>query len=549
MASWIKSLFGGSAELNELTELPKDLKQIFEQAKRDRKALRDLLRRSEKAQQALQDVSAPLASVQASAESMKLQIDELQARIDSFTDVSQQVDSVELRAVALTESQSKAATTLDDASKRVSDLKVQVREIRSMVDEIVTARDDLTEMAGPYGTVATLLKRVNVLREELQGMQDRGAQLKNTAEKLEVFEGKMGEIQSSHEELAGTVTRTTNSANRLEGRVTELQVEVEKVSDARAVMSELLGPNGGLSVVQKEFGKVKDELSRIEGRTLTLGKLEARVQDIARQADSVAANQQTALSAIQTSSGEVKDLDAKIVDLRSGVESVAVARQEIADLSGPNGALAKLRAKMEEARKQSLDYSEDVARIREDQSDARGSQEAILSRYVELRGSMDNLDKAVEQATNRVASVETTMQDLAKADELASRTERQLNALRGLSDHVSQKTAALERQREAIDRTEAQARALTDLHWELETKLKEAKGQVKEVKKVNASVESLRTLHAQVAEQSEELRAGQARIRTEDKELQNTLANLREEVRTSTQSFELGQANLEAIDQ
>ena len=63
MASWIKSLFGGSAELNELTELPKDLKQIFEQAKRDRKALRDLLRRSEKAQQALQDVSAPLASV------------------------------------------------------------------------------------------------------------------------------------------------------------------------------------------------------------------------------------------------------------------------------------------------------------------------------------------------------------------------------------------------------------------------------------------------------------------------------------------------------
>ena len=184
MASWIKSLFGGNEEVNPLTELPEDLKKIFEQAKRDRKALRDLLRRSEKAQEVLQDVSGPLATVQASAESMTLQMKELQARVDAFTDVSEKVDSVEHRARELTESQSKATTTLDDAAKRVSDLKMQVRDIRSMVDEIVTARDDLTEMAGPYGTVATLLKRVNVLREELQQMQDRGSALKETSAQL-----------------------------------------------------------------------------------------------------------------------------------------------------------------------------------------------------------------------------------------------------------------------------------------------------------------------------------------------------------------------------
>ena len=50
MASWIKSLFGGDEEVDELTELSEDLKKIFEQAKGHRKALRDLLRRSEKAQ-------------------------------------------------------------------------------------------------------------------------------------------------------------------------------------------------------------------------------------------------------------------------------------------------------------------------------------------------------------------------------------------------------------------------------------------------------------------------------------------------------------------
>ena len=548
MASWIKSLFGGNEEVNPLTELPEDLKKIFEQAKRDRKALRDLLRRSEKAQEVLQDVSGPLATVQASAESMTLQMKELQARVDAFTDVSEKVDSVEHRARELTESQSKATTTLDDAAKRVSDLKMQVRDIRSMVDEIVTARDDLTEMAGPYGTVATLLKRVNVLREELQQMQDRGSALKETSAQLDVVDGQIAEIGASQKELTDTVLRGTNSANRLEAQVTELQVQVEKVSDARAVMAELLGPNGGLSVVQKEFGKLKEELARIEGRTVDLGQLEARVEEIGRKADSVAANQQTALNAVQSTSGDIKELDSKVADIRKGVESVSVARQEIADLSGPSGALSKLRTQLEEARAKSLDYSEDVARIKEDQSDARSTQEGLLAQYAELRSKMDALDKGVEQASNRVASVENTMRDLTKAEELASRTERQLNALRGLSDHVSQKTAALERQREAINRTEGQARALTDLHWELEAKLKEAKGQVKEVKKVNASVESLRALHAKVAEQSEELRTGQARIRAEDKELRSALASLQEEVRTSTQSYELGQANLEAID-
>ena len=201
MASWIQSLFGGSGEI---TELPEDLQKIFVQAKRDRKALRDLLKRSEKAQQILQDVSGPLAAVQTSAEAMSQQIAQLQERVDTFVDISAQVDSVEERAKKLAESQSKSETTLNDASGRVSDLKMQVRDIRSMVDEIVTARDDLAEMAGPYGTVSTLLKRVNVLREELQQMQDRGTGLKESFAQLDVVEKQIQEIAESQNELAGS---------------------------------------------------------------------------------------------------------------------------------------------------------------------------------------------------------------------------------------------------------------------------------------------------------------------------------------------------------
>ncbi len=47
MQSWLKSLMGSG----ELTEIPEELTKLLAQAKRDRKALRELLKRSETASQ------------------------------------------------------------------------------------------------------------------------------------------------------------------------------------------------------------------------------------------------------------------------------------------------------------------------------------------------------------------------------------------------------------------------------------------------------------------------------------------------------------------
>ena len=107
MASWLKSFFGGSEQIKDL---PEDLQKMLAQAQRDRRALRDLLRRSEKAQQILLDVSGPLAAVQAGAEAMSQQMTDLQARADSIDGISSQLDSVEQRAKELAESQSRSDT-------------------------------------------------------------------------------------------------------------------------------------------------------------------------------------------------------------------------------------------------------------------------------------------------------------------------------------------------------------------------------------------------------------------------------------------------------
>ena len=106
-----------------------------------------------------------------------------------------------------------------------------------------------------------------------------------------------------------------------------------------------------------------------------------------------------------------------------------------------------------------LTYGEEVALIREDQAGVRAAQESVSLEYRELRSKLEAVDEGVDKANANVARVEKAKLDLTKAEELGARTERQLNALQALSDHINQKTGSVERQREALDRTEAQARS------------------------------------------------------------------------------------------
>ena len=71
----------------------------------------------------------------------------------------------------------------------------------------------------------------------------------------------------------------------------------------------------------------------------------------------------------------------EVSSLEADLQSVAVARQEVQDFFGPQGALTKIRKQVEQAREQALDYGENVARIREDQAELRNSHESAAARY------------------------------------------------------------------------------------------------------------------------------------------------------------------------
>lgn len=452
MRSWLKSLRGSG----ELTELPEELTKLLAQAKRDRKALRDLLKRSETASKEMGSLADPLEAMRATAESLTSQMSALQAQAESFKKATSRIDAVTAHATGLAEWQAAHDSSSEEADRTIGELTTKVHDLRTVVGEAVAAKDEIMELLDPKGDVTKVRAQIN-----------------------------------------------------------DLMVDI----------------------------------SRLEVRSDDFAQMEARIAAIGEQAEGLDEDQRVMVRSVESVSKRLAETGANLSELNDGLQSAALVKQEIEDLSGPKGALVKIRAQLEEAREKSLDYGQEVARVREDQAVVRAAQEGVVSRYEDLSSKMEAIDSGVEKANASVARVDKVMLDFTKAEELGARTERQLNALQTMSDHINQKLASVERQREALDRTEAQARALTDLHWELEAKLKEARSQIKEVRKVHSSVDDLGELNAKVAERSDELRAGQVLVERESKTLRAALAGLQEQMRRSTKRFELEQSTLEVDGQ
>ncbi len=424
-----------------------------------------------------------------------------------------------------------------------------------MVKNAASASQSLQEIAVPLEETRTAIKDID---GQLAGLKDNTA-FGEVFSRIESLEERTKDLAQSHDQATSSLAATLHGANDLEERLTGLHQVVSEVSDARDDLVKLSGPAGMVVKLKEQIARLEDQIREVEKRGDGLRDVTFRIEVAETRAKEVTAEQIELAKALEKTLGGVEELEAKFTDLadlegrlsgmRSDIERLATAHQETAEFLGPSGMMAKLRDQSENLRRQLAEYGGQIVRVREDQSDIRSSQERALSKYDEVRSHLDGLNEEIGKATARLSSVEVTMRDLSKAEELASRTERHLNALWALSDHVTQKSAALEMQREVVDRAEAQLRNLTDIQQSLRTQLQKAQEQVKEIKKGHSNLEKLRSLNSEVSGRTAELHAEQARIDKGSEELREQLTGLQEEVRLGAERFRLESGGLEAIGQ
>ena len=275
--SW-KSLFGSG----ELTELPKELTDLLAQSKRDSKALRELLKRSETAAKKFERLVDPLEAMQATAKSLNAQMSELQGRVDSFGEAVSTIDAVAGQAAGLAQSQAAHVSSTEEADSKVSELTTKVTELRTVVEGAMTAKDEVAELVGPESPVAQLLEEVKSVRADLRQAEERTTALGESVSRFGVLEQRADELGKSQENLAGTVKSSSEEADRtireLAKKVDELRSVAEDAITAKDEVAELTGPESRVTRLLEEVTRARADLVRAEKRATALGESVSRLE-------------------------------------------------------------------------------------------------------------------------------------------------------------------------------------------------------------------------------------------------------------------------------
>ena len=101
MQSWIKTLLRSG----KLEELPEELTKLLAQAERDRKALSDLLKRSEAASKKIEGLADPLDALTTTAETLSSQMSQLKAKVEGLEGAASKIETTAAQAAVLAESQ------------------------------------------------------------------------------------------------------------------------------------------------------------------------------------------------------------------------------------------------------------------------------------------------------------------------------------------------------------------------------------------------------------------------------------------------------------
>ena len=233
------------------------------------------------------------------------------------------------------------------------------------------------------------------------------------------------------EELPAELAKLLAQAKRDRKALRDLLKRAETASNR---VEDLADP---LEAMQATAESLNSRMEQVQTQVDSFEVVAATIDSVAAHATGLAEQQAAREASSEEADRTIGELTTKVNGLRTAVEGAMAGKEEVARLLEPEGSLAKVRTQVEEVREKALDYGQAVERTREDLADARSTQEALSSRYEALQSKMESLEEGVDKANTSVARIDSVVLDFEKADELGARTERQLNALQTMADHIN----------------------------------------------------------------------------------------------------------------
>ena len=298
-----------------------------------------------------------------------------------------------------------------------------------------------------------------------------------------------------------------------------------------------------------ELDSLRERCEAVERDVAGIDRLRAQLAAAEAQAEQVARTQTRTETQVAHAGEDVERIQSRMAELGHKVDTALLLREALDAFLSPENPIAGLRSEAEALRTQVAEMGEGVGRIRAQHDDALRAHRHTMSRLEAIDDEHQAAASRLEETARRLQSVERSLDPLTQATDAIPGIQHQLAVLKSLAEHVAQKMTAVEQQREAVDRAANQISKLTVLDRELDTWLRRQEEQIRRFSAIESRIADVQALQAKVLAHTNELQASQQVAESAQQAARQALVELREQMRKSSEGFELENRGLHAVSE
>jgi len=298
-----------------------------------------------------------------------------------------------------------------------------------------------------------------------------------------------------------------------------------------------------------ELDGLRERCADIERSVAGLERLGSQLSIAEEQAERVIKTQTATETRLAHAGEDVERLQGMMGGLSDKVETALLLREQVESFLSLQGPLAALRTDADTLRTQLGELAENVARMRTQHDDALTAHRHTTSRLENFDQDFQAATGKLEDVVRRVQSVERSLEPINHASTAIPDVQHQLAVLKALADQVAQKTNMLEQEREAVDRAATQIAQLTRMDRELDAWLRRQEEQIRRFGPIEAKLTEVKTIQDKVLSRTEELQSTSQKIEEAQQSARQALTDLREQMRKSSEGFELEHRGLHAVSE
>ena len=301
-------------------------------------------------------------------------------------------------------------------------------------------------------------------------------------------------------------------------------------------------PMARLEALEQRLAALAKGVAAAERLTTELTAAQARADHLKAASEQISAR-------VAESNAEMERVRADAAALGTKLDAALALREEIDRADAVRQQLGELRGQTDAFVVQMRDLGGNVARLRSVHDDVLRADKHAAARLDLVDQRLQSVDTKMDNVEQRAVSAQQALEASLRLAAGLPDAQHQLAVLKVTADQVTQKMAVLEQHRDALDRVTAQAANIVGLRAELDTAARRQEEHARTLNTVEAKLGELQAAHVPVLARCEEITNTQRRLEEAEREATRTLDNLREEMRSSSERFELGTRSLDAVSE